>query len=829
MWEHCLTTDREGPAQARPRGRLGHQAQPDRGATASKHDLPLSHPQVALLDLQYHDVNRDRGLFYKMQDRGLVERICDDADIDDGRRHPAADHPGPPARRVHPPGQGAQARLHGRLGAPEAQRPGPAHRALQGPVQVPRRAGREAHRLALSAIGSPPVDKLERLLNLTAALLETTRPLTAEELRERVPGYPDDQAALPAGVRARQGRPARDGHPARARADRPGVDPPTTATASTASRYYLRDPGFEPDELAALHLAAIGGAASTASRASRGCGSSAASSRPTADGAGASTARLAALPGRPPPARRSSRPCAERRTGDVHLQRRGAHGRPVPARATSGAAGTSPATTTAATASATSGSTASRARSTSAPPGAFDRPATAAPALPGEPWQLGEGDEVVGPRCWSTPTRPRGRPASSATRSPVEDRRRRLGRVRRGRHQLAAFRSFVLTFLDHAEVLGPPELRAEMIDWLERGGARDPAAPRPDRVRPDAQPRAVGRRPGRARRSTRSAAASRSTSAAARRPRHGVDGRALPLHARRADRRCVVEDGRVDDRAAPGLRPAAVAHPRAGPGPGGRRLDACWPCPAPTPTGRWPAAWPSWPACSTSSGVGRRRRAPRRRRRRTCSTVLRTGLHEHRQVGIDYYTYGRDELTHRVDRAPPGLDRPGPVVPVGATATWPRATACSASTASGRPSCSTPRSSRRPTCADDGVFSPTGDEPRVELDLAPEARWVVEQYPIEEVGRAARRPAAGHAGDHRPGLARAAAAAPRARTPRSSRLPTTCAGPASRRPGGCSPATARRARPAEPEPLAGSHRARPRSCATLGARPRRSRKDARPA
>ena len=30
-----------------------------------------------------------------------------------------------------------------------------------------------------------------------------------------------------------------------------------------------------------------------------------------------------------------------------------------------------------------------------------------------------------------------------------------------------AFRSFVLGFLDHAEVLGPPELRAEMVEWLE--------------------------------------------------------------------------------------------------------------------------------------------------------------------------------------------------------------------------------------------------------------------------------------------------------------------------------------------------------------------------
>jgi proteasome accessory factor B len=31
----------------------------------------------------------------------------------------------------------------------------------------------------------------------------------------------------------------------------------------------------------------------------------------------------------------------------------------------------------------------------------------------------------------------------------------------------AAFRSFVLGFLDHAEVLGPEALRAEMVAWLE--------------------------------------------------------------------------------------------------------------------------------------------------------------------------------------------------------------------------------------------------------------------------------------------------------------------------------------------------------------------------
>ena len=33
---------------------------------------------------------------------------------------------------------------------------------------------------------------------------------------------------------------------------------------------------------------------------------------------------------------------------------------------------------------------------------------------------------------------------------------------------LPAFLSFVLGLLDSAEVIAPPELRAEMVDWLER-------------------------------------------------------------------------------------------------------------------------------------------------------------------------------------------------------------------------------------------------------------------------------------------------------------------------------------------------------------------------
>jgi proteasome accessory factor A len=46
-----------------------------------RHDLPLSHPKVAMVDLMYHDVDRSRGLFYKLQDHDQVDRMCTDADI----------------------------------------------------------------------------------------------------------------------------------------------------------------------------------------------------------------------------------------------------------------------------------------------------------------------------------------------------------------------------------------------------------------------------------------------------------------------------------------------------------------------------------------------------------------------------------------------------------------------------------------------------------------------------------------------------------------------------------------------------------------------------
>jgi proteasome accessory factor A len=47
----------------------------------SQHGLHLSDPRVARLDLAYHDISRTDGLFTKMAERGLVERVTTDAEV----------------------------------------------------------------------------------------------------------------------------------------------------------------------------------------------------------------------------------------------------------------------------------------------------------------------------------------------------------------------------------------------------------------------------------------------------------------------------------------------------------------------------------------------------------------------------------------------------------------------------------------------------------------------------------------------------------------------------------------------------------------------------
>jgi proteasome accessory factor A len=67
-------------------------------AYRARHELPLTHPRVSLLDLSYHDVSRARSLYYLLERRGRVERIVTDEEI---------------AEAVNTPPQSTRARLRG--------------------------------------------------------------------------------------------------------------------------------------------------------------------------------------------------------------------------------------------------------------------------------------------------------------------------------------------------------------------------------------------------------------------------------------------------------------------------------------------------------------------------------------------------------------------------------------------------------------------------------------------------------------------------------------------------------------------------------------------
>jgi proteasome accessory factor A len=56
----------------------------------AEHDVPWSAPEVARADLAYHDIRRDRGLYYQAQRSGAVERTARDIDIFEAKTVPPA-------------------------------------------------------------------------------------------------------------------------------------------------------------------------------------------------------------------------------------------------------------------------------------------------------------------------------------------------------------------------------------------------------------------------------------------------------------------------------------------------------------------------------------------------------------------------------------------------------------------------------------------------------------------------------------------------------------------------------------------------------------------
>jgi proteasome accessory factor C len=112
--------------------------------------------------------------------------------------------------------------------------------------------------------------------------------------------------------------------------------------------------------------------------------------------------------------------------------------------------------------------------------------------------------------------------------------------------------------------------------------------------------------------------------------------------------------------------------------------------------------------------------------------TLRQAAADHRQVEIDYYTYGRDARTRRV------VD---PWAVFAAEGEWYLHAWCHLAQAERRfrvdriraievlPSSFEPPA----TVPAPEVFSARPDDPRIVLELEPQARWVAEQYPVEAV------------------------------------------------------------------------------------------------
>ena len=81
----------------------------------SRNGVGLSSPQLAMLDLAYHDISRDRGLYYRMAARGWSPELAPISRSSRRSQFPLSRR-GPSCGRLHPASAGAAPRLHGRLG-----------------------------------------------------------------------------------------------------------------------------------------------------------------------------------------------------------------------------------------------------------------------------------------------------------------------------------------------------------------------------------------------------------------------------------------------------------------------------------------------------------------------------------------------------------------------------------------------------------------------------------------------------------------------------------------------------------------------------------------
>jgi proteasome accessory factor A len=89
MWEHLLTGLEKDPMSlSREIDWVAKYQLIERYRI--KHDLALASPRLALIDLAYHDVSRDRGLYYILEKRAYVERLVTDDAVTKAMTDPPA-------------------------------------------------------------------------------------------------------------------------------------------------------------------------------------------------------------------------------------------------------------------------------------------------------------------------------------------------------------------------------------------------------------------------------------------------------------------------------------------------------------------------------------------------------------------------------------------------------------------------------------------------------------------------------------------------------------------------------------------------------------------
>lgn len=319
------------------------------------------------------------------------------------------------------------------------------------------------------------VTKVERLLTLLQVLLDARTPLTAEQIRARVPGYSDDKTAFRRAFERDKVELAELlGHPVRPEPIRGSV-PPEEGYRLRPDEAYLQDPGLTAEERRAVAVAAsaVRLAGIDPGRVTSKVGAEVAHEGGEAGGSGG--------PGGPG-APRTELPAddavvalfqavVERREARFHYRGEERRVQPRRLRFTRGRWYLDAFDV---------GRDGERLfRLDRMEGGVTVGDADAFPAgapVPAderldEPWALGDGPaEPV--RVWFSPERADAA-RRAAPRAPVEESDDgsvvltfdvRLG---------AALRSLVLGFDEDAEVLSPPHVRADVVDWLTAIAARD--------------------------------------------------------------------------------------------------------------------------------------------------------------------------------------------------------------------------------------------------------------------------------------------------------------------------------------------------------------------